>query len=191
VTWGCGPGGVGSPVVIGHRRVPSATLARPRDGPELIKPTVSRPPAAPFDAPRSNLSRRQPATTAGPPTDGARVCSLHPHRHQPRCHAVDQGKPWRAGPYRHRVRVRTVSDLENRRGGDVTVGSNPTPTAGERPLTRQNGRGPSRCPVPVRRRGSPWFPARSGTDGARTSRRSARSAELVSQSLKSQSIHGR
>ena len=33
-------------------------------------------------------------------------------------------------------------NLENRRGSDVTVGSNPTPTAHERPLTRQLGRGP-------------------------------------------------
>ncbi|MET8136229.1 hypothetical protein ABZV24_30545 [Streptomyces sp. NPDC005251] len=36
-------------------------------------------------------------------------------------------------------------NLENRRGSDVTVGSNPTLTAGERHLTRY--RTPRQCPV--------------------------------------------
>jgi hypothetical protein len=60
-----------------------------------------------------------------------------------------------------------VEDLENRRGSDVTVGSNPTPTARERPLTSETGRGLSLFRHSVTDCRSPWFPARSGTRGAR------------------------
>lgn len=51
--------------------------------------------------------------------------------------SVSVNLPYRAisaGHRRHRSRYRDA--LENRRGSDVSVGSNPTPTAGERPLTR-------------------------------------------------------
>jgi hypothetical protein len=38
----------------------------------------------------TNPSRRQSATTAGAPTDQARVCLAAPHRPRPRCRSVDQ-----------------------------------------------------------------------------------------------------
>lgn len=47
------------------------------------------------------------------------------------------------------------------------MGSNPTPTAGKRLLTRQIGRGPSLRALPVNHRGYPSAPGRTGTPRAR------------------------
>jgi hypothetical protein len=52
--------------------------------------------------------------------------------------------------------VKLTNNLENRRGSDVTVGSNPTPTAQvKRPLTWPSGWGPLAFRRPVAARCSP------------------------------------
>ncbi len=92
--------------------------------------------------------------------------------HGPRTtHAAHRRRP--VGCSRSATHGRCVGGLPERPKGTVlktvvaraTVGSNPTPTAVLRPLTRYDGQGPLSYALPAEPRRSPRLPGRSGTEG--------------------------